>query len=153
MTAPQSADQSVASPTDGGEGHGRRLINATAVMASGTMISRILGLVRAMMIAFILGNGTMQAGVLSLALTVPSSLYLLLAGGTLNNVLVPQIVRAVTHDDDGGKAFVDRIMTGFLIILGALTVIFTIGAPIVMSIYTSATWRTRRWPISGAHCC
>ncbi|HAM43930.1 MAG TPA: murein biosynthesis integral membrane protein MurJ [Propionibacteriaceae bacterium] len=142
MTAPQSADQSVASPTDGGEGHGRRLINATAVMASGTMISRILGLVRAMMIAFILGNGTMQAGVLSLALTVPSSLYLLLAGGTLNNVLVPQIVRAVTHDDDGGKAFVDRIMTGFLIILGALTVIFTIGAPIVMSIYTSATWRT-----------
>lgn len=142
MTAPQSADQSVASPTDGAEGHGRRLINATAVMASGTMISRILGLVRAMMIAFILGNGTMQAGVLSLALTVPSSLYLLLAGGTLNNVLVPQIVRAVTHDEDGGKAFVDRIMTGFLIILGGLTVIFTIGAPIVMSIYTSATWRT-----------
>ena len=32
---------------------GRRLLNATAVMASGTMISRILGLVRAMLIAFV----------------------------------------------------------------------------------------------------
>jgi putative peptidoglycan lipid II flippase len=125
-----------------GSSRGRSLLNATALMASGTMISRVLGLVRAIMIAFILGNGTMRAGVLSLALTVPSSLYILLAGGTLNNVLVPQIVRAVKHDDDGGRAFVDRIMTGFVIILGTLTVIFTVGAPIVMSIYTKSSWRT-----------
>jgi integral membrane protein MviN len=121
---------------------GRKLLGATAVMASGTMVSRVLGLVRAVLIAFILGNGTHRVEVLTLALTVPSSLYLLLAGGTLNNVLVPQIVRAVKHDGDGGKAFVDRIMTGFLIILGALTVVFTVGAPLVMSIYTDARWRT-----------
>lgn len=120
----------------------RRLLGATAVMASGTMVSRVLGLVRAVLIAFILGNGTRRVEVLTLALTVPSSLYLLLAGGTLNNVLVPQIVRAVKHDGDGGKAFVDRIMTGFLIILGALTVVFTVGAPLVMSIYTDPRWRT-----------
>ena len=43
---------------------------------------------------------------------------------------------------DGGKAFVDRIMTGFLIILGALTVVFTVAAPLVMSIYTDPRWRT-----------
>ena len=98
---------------------GRKLLSATAVMASGTMVSRVLGLVRAVLIAFILGNFTMRADVLTLALTVPSSLYLLLAGGTLNNVLVPQIVRAVSRDEDGGRAFVDRIMTGFLLILGA----------------------------------
>lgn len=124
------------------ENRGRRLMGATALMASGTMVSRILGLVRAIMIAFILGNGTMRAGVLSLALTVPSSLYMLLAGGTLNNVLVPQVVRAVTHDSDGGKAFVDRIMTGFLIALGGLTIIFTVAAPLVMSVYTKPLWRT-----------
>jgi len=120
---------------------GRKLLGATAVMASGTMVSRVLGLIRAVMIAFILGNFTMRADVLTLALTVPSSLYLLLAGGTLNNVLVPQIVRAVTHDEDGGRAFVDRIMTGFLLILGALTVVFTVAAPVVMSIYTKSSWR------------
>ena len=35
-------------------GGGRRLLNATAVMASGTAVSRVLGLVRAMLIAFVL---------------------------------------------------------------------------------------------------
>ena len=124
------------------ESGGRRLLNATAVMASGTMVSRVLGLVRAMLIAFVLGNSGLRVDVFTLAMTVPSSLYLLLAGGTLNNVLVPQIVRAVNHDEDGGKAFVDRIMTGFLIILGALTIVFTVATPLVMSIYTKSVWRT-----------
>ena len=121
---------------------GRRLISATAVMASGTMVSRILGLGRTALLAFVLGNGTKQAEAFNVANTVPTSLYLLLAGGTLNNVLVPQIVRAVTHDEDGGKAFIDRIITGFLIILGALTVVVTIATPLVMSLYTSPLWRS-----------
>ncbi len=129
-------------PSTEGRGSRRRLLTATALMASGTAISRVLGLVRAVMIAFILGNATLRANVLNLALTVPSSLYLLLAGGTLNNVLVPQIIRAVKQDADGGKAFVDRIMTGFVIVLGALTVVFTVGAPVVMSIYTKDVWRS-----------
>ncbi|MCC6497556.1 MAG: murein biosynthesis integral membrane protein MurJ, partial [Propionibacteriaceae bacterium] len=121
---------------------GRRLISATAVMASGTMVSRILGLVRTALLAFVLGNGTRQVEAFNFANTLPTSLYLLLAGGTLNNVLVPQIVRAVTHDSDGGKAFIDRIITGFLILLGALTVIVTVATPLLVTIYISPLWRT-----------
>ncbi|MGV8907800.1 MAG: murein biosynthesis integral membrane protein MurJ [Propionicimonas sp.] len=121
---------------------GRRLINATAVMASGTMVSRILGLVRTALLAFVLGNGTLQVEAFNLANTVPTSLYLLLAGGTLNNVLVPQIVRAVTHDVDGGKAFIDRIITGFLVVLGVLTVIATVATPLIMSVYAAPVWRS-----------
>lgn len=120
---------------------GRRLLNATAVMASGTMVSRILGLVRAMMIAFVLGNGTLRVEIFQVAMTVPNSLYMLLAGGTLNNVLVPQIVRAVLHDPDKGKAFIDRIMTAFLIALGGLTVLLTAAVPWVMTLYTDGGWR------------
>ena len=41
------------------------------------------------------GNGTRQADMFTLANTVPNSMYILLAGGVLNTVLVPQIVRAV----------------------------------------------------------
>lgn len=128
--------------TDTSPAGGRRLINATAVMASGTMASRVLGLVRTALLAFVIGNGTLQAEAFNFANTVPTSLYLLLAGGTLNNVLVPQIVRAVNHDEDGGKAFIDRIITGFLLVLGALTVVVTAATPLVMSLYTSAIWRT-----------
>ena len=117
---------------------GRRLLSATAVMASGTMVSRIFGLVRTMLLVFILGNTGFRVEVFNLAMFVPNSLYMLLAGGTLNNVLVPQIVRAVNNDEDGGKAFVDRIITGFLIILGAVTVLFTVGTQVVMSVYASS---------------
>lgn len=119
----------------------RRLVGASAIMASGTLISRALGLVRVMMIAFILGNGTRQADMLALATMVPNSLYILFAGGALNTVLVPQIVRAIKNDEDGGEAYTNRIMTAFMLIVTAVAVIITIGAPVVTAIYTSNDWR------------
>lgn len=116
---------------------GRRLLNATAVMASGTMVSRILGLVRNMLLAFALGNAGLRMDVFTISMLVPNSLYMLLAGGTLNNVLVPQIVRAVLHDEDKGKAFVDRIMTAFLASLAVLAAILTVAVPWVMTLYAA----------------
>ncbi|MBB1511354.1 murein biosynthesis integral membrane protein MurJ [Tessaracoccus sp. MC1627] len=119
----------------------RKLIGAGAIMASGTMISRILGVIRVMLVAFILGNGTRQADMLALATMVPNSLYILFAGGALNTVLVPQIVRAIKNDDDGGEAYTSRIMTAFMLIITVVAVVVTIGAPLVTAIYTSPAWR------------
>ena len=119
----------------------RKLVGAGAIMASGTMISRILGVIRVMLVAFILGNGTRQADMLALATMVPNSLYILFAGGALNTVLVPQIVRAIKNDDDGGEAYTNRIMTAFMLIITAVAVLVTIGAPLVTAIYTSPAWR------------
>ena len=116
---------------------GRRLMKATAVMASGTMVSRVLGLVRNMLLAFALGNAGLRMDVFTVSMLVPNSLYMLLAGGTLNNVLVPQIVRAVLHDKDKGKAFVDRIMTAFLASLAVLALLLTVAVPWVMTLYAS----------------
>ncbi len=116
---------------------GRRLLNATAVMASGTMVSRVLGLVRNMLLAFALGNAGLRMDVFTISMLVPNSLYMLLAGGTLNNVLVPQIVRAVLHDEDKGKAFVDRIMTAFLTALAVLAALLTVAVPWVMTLYAA----------------
>lgn len=119
----------------------RKLVSASALMASGTMISRILGVVRVVLISFILGNGTRQADMLGLATMVPNSLYILFAGGALNTVLVPQIVRAIKNDADGGEAYTNRIMTAFMLIVSAVAVVVTLGAPIVTMIYTSDAWR------------
>ncbi|AQX15731.1 MULTISPECIES: murein biosynthesis integral membrane protein MurJ [Tessaracoccus] len=119
----------------------KRLVGASAIMASGTMISRVLGVIRVMLIAFILGNGTRQADMLGLATMVPNSLYILFAGGALNTVLVPQIVRAIKNDDDGGEAYTNRIMTAFMLIVTAVAVVVTIAAPVVTAIYTSEEWR------------
>ena len=119
----------------------KRLISASAVMASGTMISRILGVLRVMLVAFILGNGTRQADMLDIASMIPNALYILLAGGALNTVLVPQIVRAVKHDEDGGEAYTNRIMTAFLLAVTVVAVVVTAAAPLVTRLYTSSAWR------------
>ncbi len=110
-------------------------------MASGTLISRILGVIRVALLAFILGNATRQADIYGLADMVPNSLYILFAGGALNTVLVPQIVRAINNDDDGGEAYTNRIMTAFMLIITGVAVIVTIGAPVVAQIYTSGAWK------------
>ncbi len=119
----------------------KKLVSASALMASGTLVSRALGLVRVMMVAFILGNGTRQADMLALATMVPNSLYILFAGGALNTVLVPQIVRAIRNDPDGGEAYTNRIMTAFMLIVGVVAVVATIGAPLITAMYSSDSWR------------
>ena len=55
------------------------------------------------------------------ATTVPNSMYILLAGGVLNTVLVPQIVRAIEVDADRGEAYTNRIMTAGLIVWALIT--------------------------------
>ena len=127
--------------SDSSDTGNRRLINATAIMASGTLVSRVLGFVRAIMIAIVLGNATRRVEVFTFAQMVPSYLYLLLAGGTLNSVLVPQIVKAVQRDADGGKAFIDRIITAAVVVLGVLTALLTLGVPLVMRLYVSS-WQS-----------
>ncbi len=55
----------------------------------------------------------------TIANTVPNMLYILLAGGVFNAVLVPQLVRAMKHDPDGGDAYTNRIITLAALFLGA----------------------------------
>ena len=117
-----------------------RLLSATAIMGAGTIVSRVLGLVRVVMAAWLLGSATRQADILSMATTVPNSLYILFAGGALNTVFVPQIVRAVKNDRDGGEAYTNRIMTAFLLVVAAVTVILVAGAPVIAWIYSASSW-------------
>ncbi|MCW3159402.1 murein biosynthesis integral membrane protein MurJ [Micropruina sonneratiae] len=121
---------------------GRRLLNATAVMASGTMVSRILGFGRAILLAFALGNSTRQAEMFGLATLIPNTLYMLFAGGALNTVLVPQIVRAIKNDSDGGQIYVNRIMTAFLAALAAVTVVMVAAVPWLLTLWTDPQWQS-----------
>ncbi len=137
---PQSDDP----PAAATEGHqaGRRLVNATAIMASGTMVSRILGFARAILLAFVLGNGSRQVEMFGTATLIPNTLYMLFAGGALNTVLVPQIVRAIKNDADAGQAFVNRIMTAFLAALAVVAALMTLATPLALMLWTNSQWRT-----------
>jgi putative peptidoglycan lipid II flippase len=122
--------------------HTRRLVSASALMAAGTATSRVLGFFRLMLLVYLFGNGTRQAEMFTIATTVPNSMYILLAGGVLNTVLVPQIVRVIRSDADRGEAYTNRIMTAGLIGLGLITLLLTLAVPAIVWLYSAAGWKS-----------
>jgi len=114
------------------------LARSTAGMAAGTIASRILGVVRAAMQLAVVG--TFLAGdAWDVANTLPNIIYLLLAGGVINAVLVPQITRAASHAD-GGREYVDRLLTIAITGVAVVAVVFTLGAGLLVRLYSSPTW-------------
>ncbi|GAB3580072.1 murein biosynthesis integral membrane protein MurJ [Calidifontibacter terrae] len=108
----------------------RSILRSSAVMAAGTLTSRLLGLVRTVLLVHLLGATTATGNAWNTANTLPNMIYILLAGGVLNAVLVPQFTRSLKHGD-GGKAYTDRLLTLALTILLGVTIVFTISAPLV----------------------
>jgi putative peptidoglycan lipid II flippase len=128
--------------SDGQPGSGTdSLLSSTAVMATGTLISRVTGFVRVAMIAAALGIGV-HAEQFNIANTVPNMLYILLAGGVFNAVLVPQLVRSMRNDEDGGDAYANRVLTLSMVGLGAVTALAVALAPWLMRIFVSPRWLT-----------
>lgn len=103
-------------------------------LASGTIVSRILGFIAAIILARTLGTVGSGADAFALANQLPNNIYALVAGGILTAILVPQIVKASRHSD-GGQAFVNKIVTlGFLLFL-TIAVVATLLAPLLISLY------------------
>ena len=125
--APGSPDSPVAS-----------LARSTAGMAAGTIASRVLGVVRAAMVLAIVGAG-LTGDAWDVANTLPNIIYLLLAGGVLNAVLVPQITKAASHAD-GGREYVDRLLTIAIIGIAVVAVVFTVAAGLLVELYSTAKW-------------
>ncbi len=103
------------------------LARSSALMASGTLVSRVLGLVRIALLAGAIGSLTQAANIWQTANTLPNTIYLLLAGGVLNVVFVPQLTRALSREDKG-RDFTDRLITLALTAIVGITVIATASA-------------------------
>jgi len=131
MPRPPAAERRMAEATASDDRIGR----ASAIIASGTLVSRVLGFVNITMLAWVIGLQNPGANAFSLANNLPTNLFALIAGGLMSAVLVPQIVRAAGHDD-GGQAFVNRLLTlGITVFLGA-GIVATLLAPVLVPLYT-----------------
>lgn len=114
------------------------LARSTAGMAAGTIASRVLGMVRAAMVLAVVGAG-LTGDAWDVANTLPNIIYLLLAGGVLNAVLVPQITKAASHAD-GGREYVDRLLTIAITGIAVVAVVFTVAAALLVGLYSSSKW-------------
>jgi putative peptidoglycan lipid II flippase len=117
------------------------VLAASSVMAAGTILSRITGFVRAGMLAAAIGL-SLHADPFNVANTIPNSLYILVAGGVFNTVLVPQLVRAIKNDSDGGDAYANRIITLGAILLAAVTAALVAFAPQLLRLLVDSRFFT-----------
>ncbi|WP_107473678.1 murein biosynthesis integral membrane protein MurJ, partial [Streptomyces griseiscabiei] len=113
----------------GGKASG--LLKSSAVMAAGTMVSRLTGFIRSAMIVSALGLAVLGES-FQVAYQLPTMIYILTVGGGLNSVFVPQLVRAMKDDDDGGEAYANRLLTLVMVILGLLTALAMFAAPLLV---------------------
>ncbi|MFD4546340.1 murein biosynthesis integral membrane protein MurJ [Streptomyces sp. NPDC058466] len=126
--APASAPAPAAKKS-GGRAAG--LLKSSAVMAAGTLVSRLTGFIRSALIVSALGIGFLGDS-FQVAYQLPTMIYILTVGGGLNSVFVPQLVRSMKEDEDGGEAYANRLLTVVMVALGILTALAVFAAPLLV---------------------
>jgi putative peptidoglycan lipid II flippase len=115
------------------------LVRNSTVMAAGTVVSRALGFARSAVLAAAIGT-QLTGDAFNVANTVPNIVYILLAGGVLNAVFVPQLVRAMKVGDEHSRAYTDRLLTLSGLVLLVITLAATLAAPLLIGLYTDDSW-------------
>ncbi|MFD8412643.1 murein biosynthesis integral membrane protein MurJ [Streptomyces sp. NPDC059650] len=113
-------------------GRAAGLLKSSALMAAGTIVSRITGFLKTLAIAAAIGVGTFN-DTYQIANTLPTMIYVLVGGGALNAVFIPQLVRAMKNDDDGGQAYANRLLTLVVVLLAAVTTVCVLAAPVFIT--------------------
>lgn len=119
-----------ARPQPTGDGVAR----GSLLMATGSLASRVLGLVRMTLIASVFGLVTSAGNAWQVANTLPTTVYMLIAAGVINAVFVPQLTRAAERED-GGQEYVDSLITLSLLLLAGATIVAIPLAPALVWLF------------------
>lgn len=98
---------------------------ASIWIASGTLLSRVLGLARSMVLVAAIGATGFATNAFGTASQVTNVVYTLVATGVLTSVLVPQLTRARLRPG-GGADYVNKLIT--LALCGSLAVCAVVAA-------------------------
>ncbi len=128
----------------GNQSHGPSVTNAgllssSAVMAAGTVASRVTGVMRDIAMTAALGF-YLVSDAFSLGNTLPNIIYILVIGGALNAIFIPQLVRRMKDDADNGRAYADRLLTITFLSLLVLSVAAVLLAPWIVDLYSTAQY-------------
>ena len=111
----------------------------TSGMAVGTTLSRATGILRDIALVAAVGTAVFSDAY-SVANSIPNILYTLIAGGAINSVFIPTLVRRMQEDADDGQIFANRLLTFIGIILTGLVVVTMIAAPLIVHMYATGNW-------------
>jgi putative peptidoglycan lipid II flippase len=107
---------------------------ASALIGAGTIVSRLTGFLRSVVLVSAVGATAEAGNAFAIANQLPNNIYAIISTGLLSAVVVPQIVKAAAHDD-GGRAFVSKLFTLGTVALSVVTVISVLAAPWLVQLY------------------
>jgi putative peptidoglycan lipid II flippase len=112
--------------------HSSRVVS----MASGTLVSRLTGFVRVLVLAWVLGF-TPIADAFNLSNTVPNMLFDLVLGGIATATFIPVFVERLALDGER-RAWksISSVVTGALIVLASASVLAWFLAPYIIDAFT-----------------
>ncbi|SDJ10505.1 putative peptidoglycan lipid II flippase [Rhodococcus triatomae] len=136
---PPVRDDEAPAPTDtepGSDesGQGRslsnsRLLASTGSIAIATLVSRITGFAKQLLLLTTLGAAVASA--FTISIQIPNMISEFVLGAVLTAIVVPVLVRAEREDPDKGEAFVRRLFTMSVCLLGAAALLATAAAPVL----------------------
>ncbi len=108
---------------------------ASILIGAGTVVSRLSGFLRQIVLVIALGGSATAAGnAFAVANGLPNAIYAIISTGLLAAVVVPQIVQAAAHDD-GGTAFISKLFTLGTVALLVVTAVAMVCAPLLVQLY------------------
>ena len=109
------------------------LLSSTSIFSFFTLISRILGYFRDILIAFFLG-ASIFADAFFVAFRLPNTFRRLFAEGTFNAAFIPSYTSARIENKTKGKRFADDILGSLLLILILIVTVVEIFTPYLVFI-------------------
>nr|WP_082956604.1 murein biosynthesis integral membrane protein MurJ [Mycobacterium sp. E787] len=113
------------------------LVSRSWGMAFATLVSRITGFARIVVLAAILGAALSSA--FSVANQLPNLVAALVLEATFTAIFVPVLARAEQSDPDGGAAFVRRLVTLTTALLVIATALSVVAAPLLVRLMLGRT--------------
>ncbi|MGV0433860.1 murein biosynthesis integral membrane protein MurJ [Corynebacterium ureicelerivorans] len=128
IAPPQTADSVAVGEPQAADG-GEKVVRATGSMAIATLISRVTGFIRTVLIGAALGE--VVAASFNTANTLPNLITEIVLGSVLTALVVPVLVRAEKEDADHGAAFIRRLFTLTLTLMTVVTLVAVTTAPLL----------------------
>jgi len=108
------------------------LVKKFATVASGTLMSRILGFAREMLMAAALGTGPV-AGAFYAAFQFPNTFRRLFAEGAFNSAFVPLFAKEIEASGiDGARRFSEEVFGVLFSVLTVLTILMELAMPLLV---------------------
>jgi putative peptidoglycan lipid II flippase len=122
-------------------------IGQTSGMAAGTLASRITGVFRDIALVAAIGTGIFS-DTYSVANSIPNIIYILIAGGAINAVFIPALVRHMEDDEDNGKQFTDQLLTLVGIVLLGIVLLTVLIAGLIVHLYATRLWTPEEFDVA-----